>query len=52
MQFNEVRSGASYLSQNDLRPHFGLGAADNMDIVEILWPSGQTELRSQHSLES
>jgi hypothetical protein len=43
MQFNEVRSGASYLSQNDLRLHFGLGVADKMEAVEILWPSGQTE---------
>ena len=24
----------------DLRPHFGLGAADKMDTVEISWPSG------------
>jgi len=43
-QFNEVRSGGSYLSQNDLRPHFGLGAADKMDTVEVSWPSGQTEV--------
>jgi len=43
MQFTEVRSGGSYLSQNDLRPHFGLGAADKMDRVEISWPSGRTE---------
>jgi len=44
MQFNEVRAGGSYLSQNDLRPHFGLGAAEKMDRVEVTWPSGQTEL--------
>jgi hypothetical protein len=43
MQFNEVRGGASYLSQNDLRLHFGLGAADKMDTVEVSWPSGQTD---------
>jgi hypothetical protein len=43
MQFNEVRSGASYLSQNDLRLHFGLGAAEKMESVEVAWPSGQTE---------
>ncbi len=44
MQFNEVRGGGSYLSQNDLRLHFGLGAADRMETVEISWLSGQTEL--------
>jgi hypothetical protein len=43
MQFNEVRAGGSYLSQNDLRLHFGLGAADKMETVEVSWPSGQTE---------
>jgi len=43
MQFNEVRSGSSYLSQNDLRLHFGLGAADKMDSAEVSWPSGQTD---------
>jgi len=44
MQFTEVRAGGSYLSQNDLRPHFGLEAADKMERVEVTWPSGQTEL--------
>ena len=42
-QFSEVRGGASYLSQNDLRLHFGLGAAEKIDSVEIRWPSGATE---------
>jgi hypothetical protein len=44
MQFNEVRGGGSYLSQNDLRLHFGLAAADKMETVEVAWPSGQSEL--------
>jgi len=44
MQFNEVRGGGSYLSQNDLRLHFGLGAADKMDTLEVSWPSGQSEM--------
>ena len=43
IQFNEVRGGGSYLSQNDLRPHFGLSTADKIDTVEVSWPSGQTE---------
>ncbi len=41
-QMDEVRSGGSYLSQNDLRLHFGLGSAERADI-EIRWPSGQIE---------
>lgn len=42
-QINEVRSGGSYLSQNDLRLHFGLGKETSMTSVEILWPSGSNE---------
>lgn len=39
-QYGEVRSGGSYLSQNDLRLHFGLGPAARIDTIEISWPSG------------
>ncbi len=42
-QFDEVRSGGSYLSQNDLRLHFGLGAAKKVDWIEVRWPSGQLD---------
>lgn len=42
-QMNEVRGGSSYLSQNDLRLHFGLGNHANLDTVEIRWPSGINE---------
>ena len=38
-QMDEVRSGGSYLSQSDLRIHFGLGIADRVDL-EVHWPSG------------
>ena len=38
-QVREVRSGSSYLSQNDMRVHFGLGMRDNV-ALEIRWPSG------------
>ena len=41
-QIREVRSGASYVSQNDLRVHFGIGAATSAG-VEILWPGGALE---------
>jgi len=46
MQFNEVRGGSSYMSQNDLRLHFGLGEHDVMNTVEIQWPSGKKDLFS------
>ncbi|MDQ2776339.1 MAG: CRTAC1 family protein [Acidobacteriota bacterium] len=47
-QTDEVRSGGSYLSQNDLRLHFGLGAANRIDQIQINWPSGtQQTLRNQ-----
>jgi hypothetical protein len=39
-QIDEVRSGGSYLSQNDLRVHFGLGQAGKIDALEVRWPSG------------
>ena len=42
-QTAEVRSGGSYLSQSDLRLHFGLNTATKIDSVEIRWPSGKTE---------
>jgi enediyne biosynthesis protein E4 len=42
-QFDEVRGGASYISQNDLRLHFGLGSDNKMSDVAIRWPNGQTE---------
>jgi hypothetical protein len=38
-QMDEVRSGSSYISQSDLRVHFGLGAEEKADL-EIYWPSG------------
>ena len=41
-QMDEVRSGGSYISQNDLRVHFGLGGAKVADI-EIRWPSGAVD---------
>jgi hypothetical protein len=44
VQFSEVRGGASYLSQNDLRLHFGLAANDRMSEVTVRWPNGETEV--------
>lgn len=42
-QMDEVRSGGSFLSQNDLRLHFGLGKAVLIERAEVLWPSGRKE---------
>jgi hypothetical protein len=42
-QIDEVRSGGSYISQNDLRIHFGLGSARTVDLLEIKWPSGTVD---------
>jgi len=42
-QLREVQSGSSYLAQNDLRAHFGLGQTMRADRLEIRWPSGATE---------
>jgi hypothetical protein len=43
MLVDEVRSGSSYDSNNDMRIHFGLGAATKIDWIQIRWPSGLTE---------
>jgi hypothetical protein len=42
-QVSEVAAGESYLSHNDLRVHFGLGANSRMDDVEVRWPDGRVE---------
>src|SRR5215469_14512869 len=44
VQLGEVLSGGSYLSQHDLRIHFGLGNHDHLEQAEILWPNGKKEL--------
>ncbi len=43
VQIEEVRSGGSYYSQNDLRIHFGLDRLAKADAVEIRWPSGTVD---------
>jgi enediyne biosynthesis protein E4 len=39
-QIDEVRSGDSYLSQSDLRLHFGLEKRTKVDLIQVRWPSG------------
>ena len=42
-QIREILSASSYISQSDLRQHFGLGRNTKVDSVEIRWPSGHVE---------
>ncbi|HEY4961416.1 MAG TPA: ASPIC/UnbV domain-containing protein, partial [Terriglobales bacterium] len=42
-QLREVKGGNSYISQSDLRPHFGLGKEDRIAKIEVRWPNGKTE---------
>ena len=54
VQMDEVRSGGGYLSQSDLRLHFGLGPQSKVDKIEIIWPGGakqvETDLKADRML--
>jgi hypothetical protein len=43
VQLGELESGGSYLSQHDLRIHFGLGGHEQLDKAEVLWPDGKVD---------
>jgi hypothetical protein len=45
-QVRELKAGSSYLGQNDVRVHFGLGSATSVDRLDVRWPGGQTEVVS------
>ena len=49
-QTRMVRSGGSYISQNDLRLHFGLGTATSAEKIEIVWPGGNRQM--EHKIEA
>ena len=40
----EVRSGSSYVSNNDMRLHFGLGSSTEVNRIEVRWPNGNREI--------
>ena len=39
-QSQDIASGDSFLSTHDPRPHFGLGAAEKVDELDVRWPDG------------
>ena len=43
VQVDEVRSGDSYISQSDMRLHFGLEKRAKVDLIEVRWPSGTVD---------
>ena len=49
---DEVRSGSSYDSNNDMRVHFGLGSATKLDSVQVRWPSGLLEQFDNFAVDS
>jgi len=49
---DEVRSGSSYVSNSDMRVHFGLGAAAKIDSVEVRWPNGRIEIFENLSVDA
>jgi hypothetical protein len=49
---DEVRSGSSFISNNDMRVHFGLGVATTIDWVEVRWPSGLLEKFENPSVDA
>ena len=45
-QVRKIVSGASFMGQNMLDAHFGIGEADEIDSVTVYWPSGEMEQRT------
>jgi hypothetical protein len=43
-QIREIAGGGSYLSQSDLRAHFGIGRNNAATELEVNWPSGQRQV--------
>ncbi len=48
-QYDRVRAGGNWLSCNDMRLHFGLGENQEVDLIEVHWPSGAVDRLSHVS---
>ena len=46
-QRRDIAAGDSFLSTHDPRPHFGLGASETVDEVDVRWPDGSHTIRRQ-----
>lgn len=46
VQSRTVQSGTSYISQDDMRQHFGLGKEEKIDRIDVIWPDGTTSTLS------
>jgi hypothetical protein len=44
-QVREVKAGSSYLTQSDVRVHFGIGRSGRAERLEVRWPGGRTEVQ-------
>ncbi len=44
-QMRLIQSGSNYLSQDDMRAHFGLGEAERAEEIEVRWPDGTAPKR-------
>jgi hypothetical protein len=51
-QVQVVRSGSSYISQDDFRLHFGVGKATKVDDIEITWPDGSKSHATADKLDT
>ena len=52
VQKDEVRSGDSYISQSDMRLHFGLEKRTKIDLIEVRWPSGNVDKITEAKVNS
>jgi len=44
-QWRDIAAGDSYMSTHDPRPHFGLGPAETVDLIDVKWPDGTHSIR-------